>query len=671
MNLDFDNIERHEVIGRGSFGEVYKGIYKPTGEEIAVKIVDLESAEDEIETIQQEISILKNCSSPYIIKYYGSFIRGTKLWLVMEFMGGGSVKDHLDLFGPLDEREISVILRETLKALQYLHGENMIHRDVKAANVLLSSRGEVKVADFGVAAQMNEKISQRRTFVGTPNWMAPEVFKGVGYDFKADIWSLGITAIEMAKALPPYAELDPMKALHYIDKGPAPKLEGPFSSTFKEFVALCLQKNPEDRPVTAKLLAHPFVNNNLPTSILVHLIERRNVSKQRDASATSTLSKEPRERREEWNVDDVGNELPEWDLPEDDSSDQVRSDGVSSSHSSTKNPTTIQNSTTQTTGGLSLSNLRLADLKARRSTLNKQYSEPTANVLNSSTSRGVDTNADHSDTSDASLPLTTQSQLPSQSQSQSFHKKNKSDDELRSNFLSSETNESDVASLTVTKKDGREAVTSGTHSKASEVILKKREKDKQKEKKGKEKKRNSQPTRDSHSRTVIATASSSMNPLSSGNVSASTQQKTAAEKKKKDANSAIMTQVIYPTLTEMLKQTNNENIITALAEFKKHFEIAENEAPGFTYNLISILIQQLQTKEKSKPKVTFIQPVQNKEPIPKRSAIANYLLRSWYKKSQSDATLSATPTHTNITPLVSSLPPLNNSSASEKKRPIK
>lgn len=103
MNLDFDTIERQEIIGRGSFGEVYRGIYKPTGEEIAIKIVDLESAEDEIETIQQEISILKKCSSPYIIKYYGSFIRGTKLWLVMEFMAGGSVKDHLDLFGPLKE----------------------------------------------------------------------------------------------------------------------------------------------------------------------------------------------------------------------------------------------------------------------------------------------------------------------------------------------------------------------------------------------------------------------------------------------------------------------------------------------------------------------------------------------------------------------------------------
>jgi hypothetical protein len=141
-----------------------------------------------------------------------------------------------------------------------------------------------------------------------------------------------------------------------------------------------------------------------------------------------------------------------------------------------------------------------------------------------------------------------------------------------------------------------------------------------------------------------------------GNSLTSTQQKSLVDKKKKEPNSAILTQVIYPTLIEMMKQTNNENVIAALAEFKKNFEIAETESPGFTYNLISILIENLQSKEKSKPKVTFIQPVQNKEPIPKKSATAHYLFKNWYKKSQSDTTTSTTPSRATTTTSISSTP---------------
>ena len=258
----------------GSFGTVYRALDKTTGEYVAIKHIDLEGSDDDIREIQQEISLLATCSSRYVTAYRSSFVRGTKLWIVMEYLGGGSCLDLLKP-GPMEERWIAIIMKELLHGLDYLHSTGKIHRDIKAANILLSESGRVKIADFGVAAQLTNIKSQRLTFVGTPFWMAPEVIQEAGYDFHADIWSLGITAMEMALGEPPRSDVHPMKVLFLIPKDPAPKLEGNrWSKDFKDFVSQCLNKDADRRPSAKVLLKHSFIRRAGRTETLQDLVLR-------------------------------------------------------------------------------------------------------------------------------------------------------------------------------------------------------------------------------------------------------------------------------------------------------------------------------------------------------------------------------------------------------------
>uniref|UniRef100_A0A8C5B903 non-specific serine/threonine protein kinase n=1 Tax=Gadus morhua TaxID=8049 RepID=A0A8C5B903_GADMO len=272
-----------EVVGNGTYGQVYKGRHVKTGQLAAIKVMDV--TEEEEEEIKAEINMLKKYSHHRnIATYYGAFVKKSppghddQLWLVMEFCGAGSVTDLVKNTkgSSLKEDWIAYICREILRGLAHLHAHKVIHRDIKGQNVLLTENAEVKLVDFGVSAQLDRTVGRRNTFIGTPYWMAPEVIAcdenpDSTYDYRSDIWSLGITAIEMAEGAPPLCDMHPMRALFLIPRNPPPKLKSKkWSKKFMDFIEGCLVKTYPSRPSTEQLLKHTFIRDQ-PTERQVRI----------------------------------------------------------------------------------------------------------------------------------------------------------------------------------------------------------------------------------------------------------------------------------------------------------------------------------------------------------------------------------------------------------------
>ncbi|KAG8439283.1 hypothetical protein GDO86_005484 [Hymenochirus boettgeri] len=282
VRRDVDPSQVWEIVGElgdGAFGKVYKAKNRETAVLAAAKVIDTKS-EEELEDYMIEIEILATCNHHYIVKLLDAFYFENKLWIMIEFCQGGAVDAvMLELDRGLTELEIRTVCKQMLEALAYLHSMKIIHRDLKAGNVLLTQDGDIKLADFGVSAKNVKTMQRRGSFIGTPYWMAPEVVmcettKDAPYDYKADIWSLGITLIEMAQIEPPHHELNPMRVLLKIAKSEPPTLCPPskWSPEFHDFLKKALDKNPENRPTATQLLEHPFVSNVSCNKVLRDLV---------------------------------------------------------------------------------------------------------------------------------------------------------------------------------------------------------------------------------------------------------------------------------------------------------------------------------------------------------------------------------------------------------------
>lgn len=296
-----------EVVGNGTYGQVYKGRHTKTGQLAAIKIMDV--TEDEEEEIKLEINVLKKYSHHRnIATYYGAFIQKSppgkddKLWLVMEYCGAGSVTDLVKSTKgqSLKEEWIAYICREILRGLSHLHANKIIHRDIKGQNVLLTDNAEVKLVDFGVSAQLDRTIGRRNTFIGTPYWMAPEVIAcdenpDATYDNRSDLWSLGITALEMAESQPPLCDMHPMRALFLIPRNPPPRLKSrKWAKKFQSFIETVLVKDYQQRPYTEQLLKHPFIKDQ-PTERQVRIQLKDHMDRCRKHKRSASGAGGPRE----------------------------------------------------------------------------------------------------------------------------------------------------------------------------------------------------------------------------------------------------------------------------------------------------------------------------------------------------------------------------------------
>ena len=255
---EFDLIE---LIGQGNYGRVYKVIHKKTGKIYSAKIAYIEKT-NEIESFKKEINILSQCNNQYIVHYYGSYIKGHQIWIILEFCDGGSLYELIKILPRnLNEEEIASLIYMILKGLLFLHENKKIHRDVKSENILLTHEGIAKLADFGVSTQLMHSFSKKITKIGTPFYMSPEVIMQNKYDYKCDIWSLGITSIEMAEGEPPFSKVKGYWVLKKIITHPPKGLKNKekWSKEFNDFVEKCLIYEPEKRPSAKELLEHPFI----------------------------------------------------------------------------------------------------------------------------------------------------------------------------------------------------------------------------------------------------------------------------------------------------------------------------------------------------------------------------------------------------------------------------
>jgi hypothetical protein len=270
--------EVQDEIGEGGFGTVFMAVDQKTKQKVAIKKLNIDNVNED--ALAAEMGIMKNCAHDNIVKFLGGYYSTDRLWIVMEYMDSGNLADILRLHKvyPLTELQMRWVTWNVLNGLKYMHSNHLIHRDIKSDNILLNREGAVKICDFGFAVQLTKRKQKRNTALGSLYWMAPEVIRGKDYDYKADVWSVGILLMEMAEGLPPYMDLPELKALVTISKKGVPALQQPekWSDNFKEFLGLCLKMKADARPTIKELLKHPWMipaASDSNTSRLMPVIE--------------------------------------------------------------------------------------------------------------------------------------------------------------------------------------------------------------------------------------------------------------------------------------------------------------------------------------------------------------------------------------------------------------
>ncbi|KAG1267927.1 hypothetical protein G6F68_001532 [Rhizopus microsporus] len=301
-----NDFELKNPIGYGSSATVYSAIYKPHNKKVAIKVINLDKFErNQIDELRRETTLMALSKHPNVLPVFGSFVHGPKLYIVTPYMSPEG----------LDETTIATILKQVLEGLAYLHKNGHIHRDVKAGNILMDQNGTVLLADFGVASSLME-TGVRKTFVGTPCWMAPEVMEQAAYDYKADIWSFGITAIELATGRAPFAKLPPLKVLMLTLSSDPPTLcretsANKYSKIFKDMVDLCMNKDPYKRPMAEKLLQHPFFKQaKKPDWLVKNLIKDIPSIDQRPIKSVEPKVEANSKAADEWDFSDINNNRP-------------------------------------------------------------------------------------------------------------------------------------------------------------------------------------------------------------------------------------------------------------------------------------------------------------------------------------------------------------------------